>query len=300
MDFKQIEAFVNVVKYRSFSKAADAAFLTQPTISTHIQALERELGVKLIERRGRESVPTTEGADFYKYATDMLNTREKAMLEMNAFVKDVSGIVTIEASSVPAEFIAPELMAGFRAEHPNVRFFLNESDSEEVWGSIAGGRGEIGFVGSKRRNADIGRALLCRDESVVITPNQEKYRALHAKSSAISYKDFIHEPFVLREGGSATRSIFEELVYEQHGLHLNSAASVNSLDAVCHCVTAGVGVSVIPRSVAEQQKNDDFLMFRFADDELNMKREFYMIWNKTIAMAPAAVSFREYVMSRFK
>jgi len=54
MDFKQIEAFVNVIKYKSFSKAAEATFLTQPTISTHISSLEKELGVTLIDRLGKE------------------------------------------------------------------------------------------------------------------------------------------------------------------------------------------------------------------------------------------------------
>ena len=53
MDFKQIEAFVNVVRYKSFSKAADATFFTQPTISTHIRNLEKELGVKLLDRKSR-------------------------------------------------------------------------------------------------------------------------------------------------------------------------------------------------------------------------------------------------------
>ena len=78
MDFKQIEAFVNVVRYKSFSKAADATFFTQPTISTHIRNLEKELGVKLLDRKSRVVEMTPQGSKFYKYAVEMINARAQA------------------------------------------------------------------------------------------------------------------------------------------------------------------------------------------------------------------------------
>ena len=103
MEFKQIEAFVNVIKYKSFSKAADASFLTQPTISTHISTLEKELGVTLIDRLGKESRPTKEGRAFYKYAISLINTREKAIMEVGRRGSEFSGIIDLRASSIPGE-----------------------------------------------------------------------------------------------------------------------------------------------------------------------------------------------------
>ncbi len=84
MDFRQIEAFVNVVKHESFSKAADASFLTQPTISSHIGSLEKELGQRLINRSGKKALPTKQGRMLYKYAVNMLNTREKAIFSLES------------------------------------------------------------------------------------------------------------------------------------------------------------------------------------------------------------------------
>lgn len=83
MDFKQIEAFVNVVRYKSFSRAADATFFTQPTISTHVSTLEKELGTKLLDRRGRTVEMTPQGRKFYNFAVDMVNTREQAIETLN-------------------------------------------------------------------------------------------------------------------------------------------------------------------------------------------------------------------------
>ena len=112
MEFKQLEAFVNVIRYKSFSRAAEATYLTQPTISTHISSLENELGVKLIDRRGKESRPTKHGRAFYNYAVNIINTRERAMMAMKEFDADISGSIDIRSSSIPGQFIVPELLAG--------------------------------------------------------------------------------------------------------------------------------------------------------------------------------------------
>ena len=76
MDFKQIEAFVNVVRFKSFSRAADATFFTQPTISTHISSLEKELNTKLLDRKGRTVEMTPQGQKFYQYAVEMVPSLE--------------------------------------------------------------------------------------------------------------------------------------------------------------------------------------------------------------------------------
>ena len=177
MEFKQLEAFVNVIKYKSFSKAADASFLTQPTISTHISSLEKELGVTLIDRMGKESRPTKEGRAFYKYAINIINTREKAIMAVGNTENEYAGIVDLRASSIPGQYVVPGLMAMFKKLYPNVRFYLEQSDSETVWNSILENSGEIGFTGDYRNNG-LKYDLLFKDEMILITPNNEKFRKL--------------------------------------------------------------------------------------------------------------------------
>lgn len=87
MDFKQIEAYVNVVKQKSFSKAAHVSDVKQPTISAHVNVLEKEMGVKLLDRTHREAKPTPEGQLFYDYAINMINLRETAMYSVKGFSK---------------------------------------------------------------------------------------------------------------------------------------------------------------------------------------------------------------------
>ena len=100
MDFKQIEAFVNVVRYKSFSKAADATFFTQPTISTHIRNLEKELGVKLLDRKSRTVEMTPQGNQFYKYAVEMINARSLAIDAINAGYGDSGYVIAVGSGTL--------------------------------------------------------------------------------------------------------------------------------------------------------------------------------------------------------
>lgn len=298
MEFKQIEAFVNVIKYKSFSKAADASFLTQPTISTHISSLEKELGVTLIDRQGKESRPTKEGRAFYKYAINIINTREKAIMAVGTVENDYSGIVDLRASSIPGQYVVPSLMATFKKLYPNVRFYLEQSDSETVWNSILENNGEIGFTGDYRNNG-LKYDLLFKDEMVLITPKNEKFLALKEQSDYISKEYYLDEAFVWREEGSATRSTFEDKIYMgSKSSRLNVVATVNSLEAIKRCVVNGLGVSVVSETVIEKDKDAGYLAFKLSD--INLDREFYMVTNKNTTLSPTAVKFKEFVLNQFQ
>lgn len=298
MEFKQIEAFVNVIKYKSFSKAADASFLTQPTISTHISSLEKELGVTLIDRQGKESRPTKEGRAFYKYAINIINTREKAIMAVGNVENDYSGIVDLRASSIPGQYVVPSLMATFKKLYPNVRFYLEQSDSETVWNSILENNGEIGFTGDYRNNG-LKYDLLFKDEMMLITPKNEKFLALKERSDYISKEYYLDEAFVWREEGSATRSTFEDKIYMgSKSSRLNVVATVNSLEAIKRCVVNGLGVSVVSETVIEKDKDAGYLAFKLSD--INLDREFYMVTNKNTTLSPTAVKFKEFVLNQFQ
>ena len=296
MDFKQIEAFVNVIKYKSFSKAAEATFLTQPTISTHISSLEKELGVTLIDRMGKESRPTKQGRAFYNYAINLLHTRERAIDAMTGSLKTLSGEITIKTSSIPGEHIVPQLIADFHKHYPKVSFFVEQSDSEKVWNDIMDNMGDVGFTGNYRGN-ELKCELLLKDSLVLITPKNEKFSRLREESNVISLKSFYQEEFVWREEGSATRKSFEDYCARQDpSWKIRTSAIVNHLGAVKKCVASGMGVSVVSGIAAEESKEQDYFVFDI--DGIDLKREFYFIYNKNITLTPAALRFKEFILDK--
>ena len=300
MDIRQIESFVNVVRYKSFSRAADASFLTQPTISTHISSLEKELGVMLIDRRGKEAIPTAAGKKLHAYALDIINTRDQAINEIKPKAGEIDGVLEIQASSVPGEYIVPAILAGFRKEHPQIKFYLEQSDSKIVERNLLEGKGEIGFVGNSG-NKNLAYEKLLSDRMVLITPKDKHF--LNMKGRGITFEQVAVEPFIWREEGSATRKEFENRLTElgKDPKNIQVAARINSLEAVKQAVSSGLGVSVVSElttdpGITEEYKN--FLTFRFED--INLTRDFYMTWNKNTALSPRAQTFRKYVIKKYE
>ena len=291
MDFKQIEAFVNVVRYKSFSKAADATFFTQPTISTHIRNLEKELEVKLLDRKSRTVEMTPQGAKFYKYAVEMINARAQAFEAINDESGNIGGILEIQASSIPGVTFLPDLLAGFRSEHKGVQYYLSVSDTQTVIDNISDRRGEIGFIGEKVTSSSMECTKVAVDRSVLIAPVSSEIPSEIKLADAVSY------PFIWRETGSATRRIFEQAALDS-GFDKESfevAALVDDMDAVIRSVEAGLGVAIISEKVASAlgKRVKVASLKDFRED-----RNFYMIRLKSISLSPAAEAFCVYVKDR--
>ncbi len=101
MDIHRLEVFCKVYEMRSFTKAADAVFLTQPTVSEHLRALEEMVGEKLVDRLGREVLPTPAGKILYQYARDIIRLRNEALQAIARYKGTLSGHLTIGASTIP-------------------------------------------------------------------------------------------------------------------------------------------------------------------------------------------------------
>ncbi len=290
MDFKQIEAFVNVVRYKSFSKAADATFFTQPTISTHIRNLEKELGVKLLDRKSRIVEMTPQGSKFYKYAVEMINARAQAFDALNDNSEDIGGILEIQTSSIPAVTFLPGLLSGFRETHPGIQYYVSVSDTQTVIDNITERRGEIGFIGEMINSPSIEFTKVAVDKSVLIAP------VSHDIPSTIKLSDAIQYPFIWRETGSATRRAFEQAAlrsgFEKEEFEV--AALVDDMDTIIRSVEAGLGVAIISEKIAASLGD----RVKVADIQgFNEDRVFYMINLKSASFSPAADAFSGYVKS---
>ena len=122
MQLKQLEVFVQVAKLKSFSRAAEALYLTQPTVSAHLAALEDDLGVKVVMRSTRSVALTPAGQVLYNYAAQILGLCERAEREVRSAASEVRGALPIAASTVPSQYLLPRVLARFRARWPRVFF----------------------------------------------------------------------------------------------------------------------------------------------------------------------------------
>lgn len=294
MEFRQLEAFVNAVKYKSFSKAADATFLTQPTISTHVSNLEAELGVRLLNRKGREISLTPQGQEFYGYAMELLNTRERAVNLIHNNTREMEGILEIQTSTIPGHHYLPMLMDEFHQKYPKVRFYVEQTDSRTVNDNLLAQRGEIGFTGYKG-NSTLTFEPLFYDEMVLITPDVEKYR-IYKNGEEIPVDLFIHEPFIMREDGSGTKQEMEKALVDGKPVFKNVdvIARMTNMSSVKQVVSRGLGVSIVSELVVKDIAEADKIRY-FKIRGLEKKRTFYIAYNKLTALTPVAETFLQFV-----
>lgn len=290
MDFKQIEAFVNVVRYKSFSRAADATFFTQPTISTHISTLEKELGTRLLDRRGRTVEMTPQGRKFYKYAVEMVNTRELAVGALNDSSDKIEGILELQTSSIPGLTFLPEMLARFHDIHLKTKFYVDTSDSRTAIENLIDRRGELAFVGDKINNSNLSYTKIFSDKVVLAVP-----ASFEIEGNDITIAEAVKYPFIWRESGSATKTSFEEtaanLGYDKTTFDV--VARFNDLDSIIRSVEQGLGVSVLSQHTLDKMHSNDIKSLPIKEFKRN--RDFYMVSLKGITHSPVAEAFCNFV-----
>lgn len=299
MDFKQIEAFVNVVKHRSFSRAADAIYLTQPTVSAHVSSLERELGIKLIDRSGKDAEPTEAGKLFYEHAINLINTRDNAIFNLSKYNNALKGKIELAASTVPSQNILPKLIKEFSAKYKDISFSITQMDSVQVAEAIIDKKFEIGIVGTKIENGKLSCNHIVDDKLVLITPNTGKYLDWHEKS--ISFSQLSKEYFIIREAGSGTRCEFERIVTESGFSKgsINIIAQMNSIEAIKQSVSIGLGVSIVSLlSVLDYLKYG--ILKAFDIQGLDLSRAFYAIHQNNRPLSPLSKVFLKYICNNSK
>ena len=294
MDFKQIEAFISVAKYKSFSKAANNIFLSQPTISAQISALEKDLNVQLFDRTSKEVKLTSYGETFLDYALDMINTRNSALSHLSSFNNNITGRFTLSASSTPCNSIVPGLIQDFIGLYPEVSLNIIEEPSGEIIDNILKFNCEIGIIGNLIKDDRINTYKLVEDELVLISTPSQNIPGVASIEEILNYK------FIFRERNSGTRKSFEKALMDREldVERLKISCEVNSLDTLLQLVKRGVGISIVSRKICEEFFDADNIKISSFKD-LDLKRYIYLITNARRTLTPAAKAFIDICAEKF-
>jgi len=205
VDLRRLEIFLKVAELGSFSRAADALFLTQPTVSEHVRALEDELGVQLLDRLGRGTTPTRAGTLLLGYARRLLALSREARQAIEQFQGRVSGELVLGGSNIPGEYVLPALIGAFRLKYPDVSLSLRIGASRDVQEWVEQGHVEIGVVGAVPSSRALESRRLMDDDLVLAVPPEHPW----VSRKTVSVDDVKGEPLILRERGSGSRETLE-------------------------------------------------------------------------------------------
>lgn len=294
MNLKQLEAFVCVAEVKNFSLAAKKLYLTQPTVSAHIHALEKELGAKLFNRSTKDVELSADGGRLYENAKKMMELEKCILKDFTLKDSQVVHRITVGASTVPGQYILPQILSSFSRTYPGNRLELLEADSQKVVRMVQEGAVDVGFTGTRSDDPACVFESFYADRLVVITPNTDEYRRY--AGSCFPLKRFYEERWIVREEGSGTRRETERYLKDKNidSKRMNVVATISNQETIKKSVREAMGISIISSAAVEDYVKDGAVL-RFTLEEGDVFRKLYMVWSKNHKPGQAARLFIQYV-----
>jgi DNA-binding transcriptional LysR family regulator len=295
MDLRRLEVFAKVAELGSFSRAAEALSLTQPTVSEHIRALEDDVGVQLLDRLGRGATPTPAGQLLLGYARRILALAAEARQALDQFQGRMSGTLMVGGSTIPGEYVLPALIGQFKGKYPDIAISLLIGSSRQVSEWVEEGRVEIGVVGAQPTSRVLQSRALMGDELVIVVPADHAW----APRTSITLAELRHEPLILRERGSGSREALERALAAAGAVlaDFRVAGEIASTQAIKQAVRAGAGISLISkRAVQDECRAGVLVCVKLAD--LIVARSFYLVTHRDRTRSPLARAFVELIESQ--
>jgi DNA-binding transcriptional LysR family regulator len=292
MELSQLRVFCAVVEKKSFSRASEAVFLSQPTVSLQIRSLEQELGTRLLDRQGREASVTGSGKLLYGYAKKILHIADEAQQAIAQLKGLIKGEIIIGASTIPGEYILPLLLAEFKGTYPGIEVNLAIGDTKEIIRKVLDHEVEIGVVGQREANEKLVFHNFSTEKLVLIAPAQSHL----IPHEEITVEELRKAPFILRESGSGTRGTVERRLRDLgvKETDLNIAMRVGSTAAVKKAVESGAGVSIISeRAIGNEIKLG--LLRKVPIEGLEMQREFFTVYRRGRSLSPAVKALLKFL-----
>jgi DNA-binding transcriptional LysR family regulator len=241
MTLRQLQVFLAVAREKSFSRAAKSIHSSQPTMSEHVAELELELGKKVFFRRGREVTLTEAGRVLERYAASAILAVESARQAVDDLDGLGHGSLMIGASTTPGIYVIPEVIANFRVRHPGVELRLQIANSRVIEDRVKARELDLGVVGGHAVSpGEECLAVGFADELLLIVPPRHAW----AKRRFIAPEALAREPLLMREEGSATRSVTERAL-QRAGVRFQAAMELDHTEAIKQAVMAGLGVAFI-------------------------------------------------------
>jgi DNA-binding transcriptional LysR family regulator len=283
-----LETFCKAAELLNFTAAADALCLTQAAISQRIRALEQHVGVPLFERQAGRVSLTDHGKRLYDYGQQILALHARALEELGRPAPDLTGDLSLAASTVPGEHLLPEILQEFQGRYPQVHVVATVADSSAVLKAVEEGQVSLALVGRPGPTSWAESKPFARDRLVLVVPPSHRW----AGRKRVPLAELKTEPLVLREPGSGSRACLEEALQKQ-GLTLSDfhvSLEMGSNEAIKEAVLRGAGVALLS-AFAVQHDVETRRLYCVPVADLEMSRDFYVVAARRRAQSAAARAF---------
>jgi DNA-binding transcriptional LysR family regulator len=292
MDFDQLHTFLEIVRLKSFSKAAQTCYRTQPAISAQIRQLEQELKTELFERFGSRISLTTAGRLFAGYAEQILDLRRRVQDEINELDRVPRGELVIAANEATCIYVLPQVFAEYKKQFPGVQLQVDRSYGSRVVEAVTENIADFGLTQLPVEEKRVQVADIYRDEIRVITAPKHP---LGDRPSVTCY-DIAPYPLLLPKSGTtrARLNAWLEPVEDQ----VQVSMELDSTEMMKRFAMAALGISFLAASNCREEIAAGKLRSAALAPEPMMRR-LGLIYRKDKALSKAALGFIQVVLENF-
>jgi LysR family transcriptional regulator, transcriptional activator of the cysJI operon len=241
--------FHEVAKHRSFSKAAEELFISQPAVTKHIKGLELRVGMGLIQRRRGGFALTEAGKILFKYSHKISSHLMDAENLLENLKKDYRGTLRIGTTESYSKGLMPKLLSGFQASFPFMKIALDVGNSEEIEKNLLIYRNDLGLIAVTKASPRFESIPFLKEELVLIVSPSHPL----AKEQVVSLKELERYPLIIRAKGSTTRKIILQ-AFKEVGIHPSLLIEAGSSEFIKQWVSEGKGVSIIVKRAVEDEE----------------------------------------------
>lgn len=292
MDFDQIHTFLEIVRLKSFSKAAQTCYRTQPAISAQIRQLEHELKCELFERFGSRISLTTAGKLFAQYAEQMMDVRRQAQNALNELESSPRGELVIAANEATCIYVLPGVFAEYKLQFPGVQLQVNRSYGSRVVEAVMENVADFGLTQLPVAEKRVQIVDIYRDEIRCVVPAGHPLAA----GERVTAEEVLPYALLLPQSGiTRTRlnSWFEKVEDD-----LSISMELDSTETMKRFVLAGLGISFLAGATVEEEVAAGLLRSLPLAPE-PMVRKLGLIYRKDKALSKAALGFIQVTLAHF-
>ena len=283
--------FHEVAKFRSFSRAAEELFVSQPAVSKHIRQLEQKVGMGLV-RRGRGGFGLTEaGGILFKHTQKISSDLLEIENALGNLRKDHHGVLKIGTTESYSKCLMPKLLSGFQASHPSIKITLEVGNSEEIEKSLLDYKNDIGLIGLVKASSKFESIPFLREELVLIVRPHHQLD----KRKAVSLKEIEKYPFIIRDKGSTTRRILFH-AFEEFDIHPSLLIEAGSSEFIKQWVSEGEGISIIVKRLGADEEKRGMIKVIPLQEKLYL--EVALLYLKEERANPTIKAFIQYMESK--
>jgi len=285
MNSYHLQVFLAVARRLSYSRAAEELFISQPAVSRHVHALEKELAAPLLGQVGNRIYLTEEGKIVHEYARKLSFVEEEMKRALAELENTERGYLRLGASSTPGVYLLPSMVATYRQRYPGIEVSVTVTNCGQIVEGVLQNDLDLGFLGGTPADPALEVHPFVHDSLLLVSSPTHSF----AKRDSVTPEEMVREPFVLREKASCTRWMLEEELAPM-GLHIRKALELNGSEAVKHAVAAGVGLAVVSEHSVEYELKHE-LLHGLRIEGLKLEREMSVIAHREVRRSAAAVAF---------